>query len=110
MWLRGGIWVPPITTPSGPAAPRRGDEESSRERNPVRSVSLKRRSPRRPTRRTCSSPLSLHRRTEAWLTRRNFAASAVLSSLSLIVVSLAEVSRGRELNQEARESKLVQVR
>src|SRR5260370_6545136 len=97
-----------MTTPSGPSACRRGAEESPGERKLVRSASLKRRSLRRPTRRACSSPLSLHRRTEAWLTRRKFAASAVLSNLTLIVVSLGEVSQGPELDQEAPESQLVQ--
>jgi len=46
---------------------------------------VKRRSRLGPTRRDRRSPLSLHRRTDAELTRRKRAASAVLSSLPLIV-------------------------
>src|SRR5712692_8329870 len=53
-------------------------------KNSTRSDSANRRSRRRPTRWLERRPASLHRRIEAWLTRRNRAASAVFSSSWLI--------------------------
>src|SRR5258708_5891511 len=50
-------------------------------RNSTRSGSVKRLSRRPPTRRVGRSPASAQRRMDASLTRRNVAASAVLSSL-----------------------------
>jgi DNA-binding transcriptional LysR family regulator len=77
--------VPPTLTSSGTAPAVREVAEVPALRNRLRSDSRNRRSRRRPIRRAGSRALSLHRRIEAWLTRRKRAASAVFSSLSLNV-------------------------
>src|SRR5438067_10863634 len=82
MWLGTDTRTPPTETGPGPVAP------SCRSMKATRSDCLNLRSRRPPTRRAGSCPESLQRRIEAWLTRRNLAASAVFSKLCVIDVTL----------------------
>src|SRR6266566_4369478 len=97
MWLWTGIGVPEMNTSFCTASCAAFGPAPAGARNRFRSASVKRRSRRRPTRRARSRPLSLHLRTDAWLTRRKPAASAVFSSLSLIVTLVSRTDSIAEI-------------